>query len=395
MLFSWMGMFNSCAGVGGSNPNESAGTEKSNTDSIQNALIFKKINGPVKALQMDSFFNWKVKYQHFNGAILVAQYGQIIYKNVHGYADYENKIDINDHTSFQLASVSKQFTAVAIMQLMEKNMISLDDTVQAFYPDFPYPHITIKLLLSHRSGMPNYLNFASLYWKNKSEFMSNQDLMQMIATYKPARAAMPNARFEYCNTNYAILAAIVEKISGMKFSNYMTKNVFEPLEMKDSWIYTPENFIGHSNKALGYSASGWRRGGFDFTDGVAGDKGVYTSIDDLWLWDRAMYNFKLLKKETLEMAYMPRSFEKHGMKNYGYGWRMIVYSPTQKAVYHNGWWHQFNNAYFRGLNDMTTIIVLGNTSNFSNYQIQPMLDICAGKGECTKPQDLDAEDMEK
>ncbi len=396
-LFSWLSLFTEtgCSGVDGNNVASFDDHSKAKNDSIHNAQIFRKINGPRKAQQMDSFFNWKIRNQHFNGALLVAQYGQVIYKNVNGYADYENKQEINSHTSFQLASVSKQFTAVAIMQLYEKHMLDLDDSVEKYYPNFPYKGITIKLLLSHRSGMPNYLNFSGTYWKNRGGLMSNQDLMEMMATYKPARAALPDHHFEYCNTNYAILAAIVEKVSGMNFAYYMTKNVFEPLDMKDSWIYTPENFNAHPNKAIGYSTYGWRRGGFDFTDGVAGDKGVYTSIDDMWKWDCAMYNFTLLRKETLDMAYMPRSFEKHGMKNYGYGWRMIVYSSTQKAVYHNGWWHQFNNAYFRGLNDMTTVIVLGNTSNFSNYQIQPMLDILSGNAAPGKATDVDAEDMEK
>ena len=105
-----------------------------------------------------------------------------------------------------------------------------------------------------------------------------------------------------------------------------------------------------------------------------------------------MSEYKLLKKETLDEAYMPHSFEKAGMKNYGYGWRMIVYSPSVKAVYHNGWWHQFNNSYFRGLNDRTTVIVLGSNSNFANYQIQPILDIVSGtKSTGTQAVDEDSE----
>jgi len=383
-----------CIGVDGNTAAKNE-TNAAKSDSIKNELIYKKINGPAKAQQMDAFFNQKIKKNHFNGAILVEQCGQVIYKNVNGYADYENKQEINNNTAFQLASVSKQFTAVAIMQLMEKGMLSLNDSVQRYFPNFPYKDITIKLLLSHRSGMPNYLNFATVYWRNKSEFMSNYDLMEMMAKNKPARAALPNHHFEYCNTNYAILAAIVEKISGMTFANYMQKNIFEPLGMTNSWIYTPENFINHTNKAFGYSAAGWRRGGFDFNDGVAGDKGLYTSIEDLWKWDCALYEYRILRKETLDEAYSPQSFEKKGMKNYGYGWRMIVYSDKQKAVYHNGWWHQFNNAYFRGLNDRTTVIVLGNTSNFSNYQIQPMLDILSGSGNAGKSIDVDVEDLEK
>ncbi|MEY2830301.1 MAG: hypothetical protein RIQ33_2159 [Bacteroidota bacterium] len=349
-----------------------------NEDSIRSAQIFKQIGGVEKNRKLDSFFQFKIHQQGFNGAILVAQWGQIIYKNWYGWADANNRQSINEHTSFQLASVSKQFTAVAIMQLMEKGLLNLSDNVESYFPNFPYSNITIKLLLCHRSGLPNYLNFAPLYWKNKTQLMSNMDLIEMMKTHKPHIASQPDSHFEYCNTNYAVLAAIVEKISGMSFAEYAHQNLFMKLGMNDSWIFTAENYAQKQNKALGYSRSGWQKGGIDFTDGVTGDKGVFTSIYDMWKWDCAMYDFSILKKETLDEAYQPRSFEKRGVKNYGYGWRMFVYSPTLKAVYHNGWWHQFNNAYFRGLNDKTTVIVLGSNSNFANYQIQPILNILSG-----------------
>ena len=366
-----------------SSNNHSVSFPKKNEDSLRSGEIYKKINGPEKHRRLDSFFQYKATHQAFNGAILVAQWGQILYKNVNGWADYQNQVPITEHTVFQLASTSKPFTAAAIMQLKEKGMLSYEDEVQKYFPDFPYHGVTIRLLLSHRSGMPNYLNFAPLYWKMKGELMSNTDLMEMMAAHKPPMASHPDSHFEYCNTNFAVLAAIVEKISGMSFSQYMDQNVFKPLGMTDAWIYSPENFNRCNDKACGYSRIGWQKGGFDFTDGVTGDKGLYASISDMWKWDCALSEYKLLKKETLEEAYMPQSFEKRGMKNYGFGWRMIVYSPTVKAVFHNGWWHQFNNAYFRGLNDRTTIIVLGSNSNFANYQIQPILDIVSGSKSTT------------
>ncbi len=390
-ILLWFGILNSSCHSAESH-NKIEFTKKSNADSLRSAAIFKKIGGPEKSRKLDSFFHIKVK-QGFNGAILVAQWGQIIYQNWNGWADYQNQMSINEHTAFQLASTSKPFTAVAIMQLIEKGMLGYDDVVQKFFPDFPYQNVSIKLLLSHRSGLPNYLNFAPTFWKSKTQYMTNLDLMEMMAMHHPPIASRPNSHFEYCNTNFAVLAAIVEKISGMSFANYMEQNIFKPLGMNDSWIYSPDSYEKCTNKACGYSRSNWIKGGFDFTDGVTGDKGVYTSISDMWKWDCSLYEFKLLKKETLEEAYQPHSFEKQGMKNYGYGWRMIVYSPTLKAVFHNGWWHQFNNSYFRGLNDRTTVIVLGNNSNFANYQIQPILDILSG----TKSSGLDAsdEDSEK
>jgi len=391
LLVFGFNFLNSCSPSGAkTDPNA-----RPRVDSVRSAQFFKQIDGPAKAHRCDSVFHWKVAKQRFNGAVLVGQYGQVIYKNTSGYADFENGHAINNHTSFQLASVSKQFTAVAVLMLFEKKMLSLDDDVKKFYPEFPYNGITIRLLLSHRSGMPNYLNFAYAYWKNKSELMSNQELMDMMILHHPTRAALPDTHFEYCNTNYAILAAIVEKVSGLTFTAFMQRNVFEPLDMKDAFVYSPAALAKHPNTAIGYTPHA-RRGNFEFTDGVAGDKGLYCSIEDMWKWDCAMYNYQLISRETTELAYTPYSHEKRGMKNYGFGWRMIVYSPQQKAVYHNGWWHQFNNAYFRGLNDRTTIIVLGNTSNFSNYQIQPFLDALSGAKRGGAGVDAqDEEDLDK
>jgi CubicO group peptidase (beta-lactamase class C family) len=387
-LFGWLN--SGCQSNG--NAHSVKTFHKENKDSINAARIFIQINGPEKNRKLDSFFQFKIHQQGFNGAMLVAQWGQILYKNCYGWADVNNREGINEHTAFQLASVSKQFTAVCILQLMEKGLLSLDDEVQNYFPGFPYPNVTIKLLLSHRSGLPNYLNFAPLYWKNKTQLMSNSDLIQMMINNKPRMASRPDSHFEYCNTNYAVLAAIVEKISGMSFANYADQNLFKRIGMNDSWIFTQENYGKCTSKACGYSRSNWIKGGIDFTDGVTGDKGVYCSINDMWKWDCAMYDYTLLKKETLDEAYQPRSFEKKGVKNYGYGWRMFVYSPTLKAVYHNGWWHQFNNAYFRGLNDRTTVIVLGSNSNFANYQIQPILDIVSGTKSSTKNSMVDDED---
>ncbi len=390
-ILLWMSWLNTSCHQASSN-NKIGVSKKNNDDSLRSAEIYKKIAGPEKHRKLDSFFQYKVKNQGFNGAILVAQWGQILYKNVYGWADYQNQISVTEHTAFQLASTSKPFTAVAIMELIEKGLLSYDDVVQKFFPNFPYQNVSIKLLLSHRSGLPNYLNFAPIYWKSKGQLMSNVELMDMMAVHKPIMASRPDSHFEYCNTNFAVLAAIVEKISGMSFSQYMEQNIFKPLGMNDSWIYSPENYNRCNDKACGYSRVGWQKGGFDFTDGVTGDKGLYTSISDMWKFDCALSEYKLLKKETLDEAYMPHSFEKPGMKNYGFGWRMIVYSPSVKAVYHNGWWHQFNNSYFRGLNDRTTVIVLGSNSNFANYQIQPILDIVSGtKSTATEAVDEDSE----
>lgn len=327
--------------------------------------------------KIDTAFNKKVDSAGFNGCILVAYKGVPIYRNANGYEDLASKKPLKINSIFQIASTSKTFTSSAILYLYDKNLLSLEDTLGKYLKDFPYPNITIKDLLSHRSGLPNYLHFLNEYGYDTMSLLSNKKLLQILYAKNPELLAPPNFKFAYNNTNYALLALIVEKVSKMSFPVFMQKVFFDPIGMKNTFIYTPDMKL-NKNIALGYL----RRGVLDTiapTDGIYGDKNVYSTVDDLLLWDQVLKTGQLISNATINEAYIPRSNEKPGIKNYGYGWRLLQQNDSSYLVFHNGWWHGFTSAFYRNLQNDITIICLSNMFNRSTYKVQEIWEAILGE----------------
>lgn len=351
-----------------SHPTKSFFHNKSNTEKRNDSLanLFNPAIAKQKAIKLDTFFAKLQTKAGFNGAVLVAQYGQIIYKKGFGYANYFTKSNINTHTHFQLASVSKQFTAVAIMQLHEKGLLNYEDPIYKHIPGFPYDSsLTIRSLLTHRSGLSDYAyNMDKIY--DKKVPLTNQKVVELMIRLKPGIDYRPNAKFSYNNTNYMLLAYIVEKLSGMNFREYAKKNLFEPAGMAESFIYDPMHPEMLRSAATGYVP---RRGGpvvsdFNHLDGVTGDKGIYSTVEDLYHWDVALNEEKLVKFSTLEEAFTPQhTTPKLLPKNYGFGWRLAQLDNGEWLTYHTGWWHGFKNYYLHNPKDNSAIIILGNMAN--------------------------------
>jgi len=345
-------------------------------DSIAKFLV--KIHAKEKAYQIDTLFKNKVKNAGFNGCVLVAQHGQIIYKKAFGYSDFKSKDLLNYNSSFQLASASKTLTAAAILLLKDRGKINLTDPVEKFFPGFPYPGITVQMLLTHRSGLGNYIYFCEPYCNKPNTYKNgcfdNKAMLEIIETYKPDVYTKPGKKFEYCNTNYALLALIVEKVSGTTFPAFMDANIFKPLGMKNTWVNTSLQVNGKRNKTSGYNGLG-KPEDDTYADDVLGDKGVYSTIEDMYKWDQALYSEKLLKKTTIDEAFTGYSNEHKGNRNYGYGWRMTDDGKNPKIIYHNGWWHGYNSLFLRRPSDRATIIVLSNKYNRSAYQVKGVLAI--------------------
>ncbi len=318
----------------------------------------------VIATKFDSLFSVLAEKKGFNGNVLVGIYGNVVYKNAFGYSDLKTKELLNVKSVFQIASVTKQFTAVAVMMLREQGKIDYSDTVQKFIPDFPYKNITIRQLLSHRSGLPNYMYFSGKYWKNKREYLTNEKLLEIMKKYKPYPEFTPDRRYKYSNTGYAILALIVERVSGLLYDEFLEQNIFLPLGMTSTFVYNPKN-----KKTIDYETSGYtkrkRKTSPDFLDGVTGDKGIYSTVEDLFTWDQALYTERLVKQSTLEEAFTPSSYDFKRDNNYGFGWRIDTLADGSKVVYHGGWWRGYNSLFLRRLDDHTTIIILCNKVNWS------------------------------
>ncbi|CAN5917562.1 hypothetical protein BH24BAC1_BH24BAC1_16150 [soil metagenome] len=317
--------------------------------------------------QVDSIFRYLHRKKGFNGTVLVTKYDQVIYQGAFGYADFSRKDTLTTQTAFQLASVSKPFTAMAIMMLKEEGELNYEDSVQQYVPSFPYPGMTIRALLTHRSGIPNYTHFSDKLWPDRIMPLTNEDVLHLMTEHQPKIHFRPNARFEYSNTGYAVLAAIVEKVSGMPFANFLQERIFEPLQMTHTFTFRPEE-THLKEKVAGGHLVGKRKRAPDYLDAVLGDKGVYSTVEDLYKWDQALYTQKLVKKETLAEAFTGPGLLNRKNEDYGFGWRLRQVESGDTVVYHGGLWHGYNTYLLRNPKDHSAIIVLSNLTNGSlNY----------------------------
>ncbi|WP_235938084.1 serine hydrolase domain-containing protein [Chitinophaga solisilvae] len=332
--------------------------------------------------ELSSFYSGKLLRSGFNGAILVAKKGVIIFEQYHGFENYRTKTPVIDSSAFQLASVSKTFTGAGIMWLVQKEQLHLEDSIQKFFPDFPYKGVNVRMLLNHRSGLPNYLYFCDSLWKDPSSFITNEEVIKLMTAHKPPIQHLPDTHFQYCNTNYLLLASIIEKVSGQKYADFMQQTFFKPLQMVNTFVYNPSS-AGRPHQTQSHKYNGQAEPDTYF-DGVMGDKGIYSTARDMLKWDQALYSGQLLDSATLKAAYTPYSHEKPGIRNYGLGWRLMVYpDSTKNIVYHNGWWHGNNTVFYRFVQDTTTLIILGNKYNRGIYQaVKPIREMLGhGDGE--------------
>lgn len=320
---------------------------------------------------VQDFYNKDLIARGFNGAILVAKKGRVIFEDYHGYFNLRKKDSLTARSAFHLASVSKTFTAMAVLKLAELGKLNLTDDMKKYFPEFPYDNVTVKLLLSHRSSLPNYIYFMQKLGWNPKQYCSNEDVLTYLEKFKPPLQGTPGTHFTYCNTNYALLALIIEKASGKGYPNFLKEYFFTPLNMKDTYVFT----MADSARAMpSYDWRG-RQEGFTFLDTGFGDKNIYSTPEDLLKWDQALYTNQIFKPSTLNDAYTPYSNEKPGIRNYGYGWRMNVYPDGRKIIYHNGWWHGNNTVFIRMIEDSVTIIILGNKYNRAIYDAKKMAAI--------------------
>ncbi|MEJ7627873.1 MAG: serine hydrolase domain-containing protein [Ferruginibacter sp.] len=314
-----------------------------------------------------------LKNTSFNGGILVAKNGNIIFEEYKGMKHPGLHDSINATTPMHIASVSKTFTAMAVLKLAEDGKLNITDLFSKYFPQFNYEGVTIKTLLNHRSGLPNYLYFMEDLGWDKSHYITNTDVLAYLVQRKSElkNIGTPDRKFSYCNTNYVLLALLIEKISGLSFSDYLSKTFFEPLRMRNTFVFSLADTasITHSYDWRGNKIE------INFLDQAYGDKNLYSTPRDLLIWDRALTRHLLLKKETIEPAYTPYSNERPGIKNYGLGWRMNVYPTGKKIIFHNGWWHGSNAVFIRLLDDDATIIVLGNRYTRAIYKASHLANI--------------------
>jgi len=348
--------------------------EKSHPHYILNVDSLK-IDAGDKTRKMDLYFRSLCTSAKFNGNVLIAENGKIIYANSYGFANFKTRDSLSLQSTFQLASASKPITATAILMLKDRALLQLDDPISKYIENFPYENVTIRMLLSHKSGLPNYMHFYENI--DQSKYLSNQDVIDYLLKYNPQMQNAPGKRFRYNNTNFAILSYLVGKISGTSFERFVEDSIFEPLGMKNSYVFNFE-----TDQAVQIPVRGYRyshvEADFSYLDGVVGDKGIYSNVEDLFRFDQALYDEFLLKQESIEESIQFEGRDaSNPYQNYGLGWRLTQLSTGKKIVFHTGQWNGFSSLILRVPEDRHTIIFLGNRKNncFMNfYSILAILD---------------------
>lgn len=341
------------------------------------SVQFKKLTDKERNIYTDSVnsFYKAVLKSYFSGGILVAKNGEIIFEAYNGIYNTLNNQPVSNTTPIHIASVSKTFTSIAILKLYELGKLKLEDSLEKYFPLFPYHGITVKELLNHRSGLPNYLYCMDTAWKSPTK-PTNYDVLNYLIERKPAAYAAPNRVFHYCNTNYVLLALIIEKLSNQSYPDYMQQQIFKPLGMTNTFVFSSKDT---ANYIPSYSFSG-RPFLLETFDCTYGDKNIYSTARDLYKWDQALYCKEFIQPSTLDLAFAPYSNERPGHRNYGLGWRLYI-DGNSKTIYHNGWWHGNNASFTRLTKDSATIIVIGNKYNRSIYTARQLSRIFSNKDE--------------
>jgi CubicO group peptidase (beta-lactamase class C family) len=300
-------------------------------------------------------------------SVSVIKDGQVLYRKSYGLANLEEGVPVTTATNFRLASVTKQFTAMAIMMLADRGKLSFDDPVTKVLPGAPtyMKNITVRNLLNHTSGIVDY---ESLIPDSQTVQVHDRDVLALLSTidttYFPA-----GSKFQYSNSGFALLSLVVEALSGQPFAQFLKQNIFEPLGMNNTLAYE-RGISTVPNRAYGYSRtdSGFVRTDQSVTSAVLGDGGVYTSVDDLFKWDQALYTTKLVPAAMLQQAFTPATLNNDSTTTYGFGWFIEPYRGVP-TVYHTGSTRGFRNAILRFPGQHLTIIILTNRNEGEPIEI--------------------------
>jgi len=303
------------------------------------------------ALQADNYLQELARKGEFMGAVLVAKGADILISNGYGYANLELEVKNTPETIFRIGSMTKQFTSMLIMILVEEGKLNTDDKLIKFIPDYPDgDKITIHHLLTHTSGIPNFTSLPE-YKKHK---MNSNAPEETIAWFKNKPLDFePGTQYKYSNSGYVLLGYIITKVSGMNYEKFLTKKIFKPLGMTSSGYDNHSRII--KNRASGYDASTGDIKNADYVDmSIPYSAGaIYSTVQDMYKWDRALYTEKLVKNETRQKIFTPL------LNNYAYGWAIREHL-NRKLIRHNGSIDGFNGQISRYVDDDFVIIVLGN-----------------------------------
>lgn len=322
---------------------------------------------------VENYYKKNINTGGFSGGFLMAKNGEIIFEDYTGYSNYSKKEQITSNTPMHVASVGKVITAVSVLRLADKKLIDLDKPVSDYLEGFPYDNITVRHLLNHRSGLPYYGNFTEIpgVW-NRKQTITNKDVIELLKKTSVVKLeSKPNTRFKYCNTNYVLLASIVEKVTGKTFQEALKILILSPLKMNNTFVFDDIN--NKDTVTQSYHANNQKMH-WDYLDGTYGDKNIYTTPRDLLKLDKALYSDKFLSKAMKEQMFKGYSYEKSGSNNYGLGIRMIEPKDSigNKYTFHNGWWRGNKTSYVTMRQDTIAIFCFNNKNSALAYKTKQL-----------------------
>ena len=342
----------------------------------------------------DTYMKGQANLYGFNGNVLVAQNGKVIYKRSFGYADYLTKKKLDNKSIFDCGSIAKEFTAVGILLLKDKGLVNYTDTLRKFFPELPYTDVTIQQLLTHTSGMPNGFALVAKFFDH-NQVASNDDLIRLLAREKPPVLFKPGEDLMYSGTAFNLLASIIERVSGQPYKVYMDEKIFKPLGMKYSMVANgPRSVKNIPGYAYGYvysdslkkyiPADSLHTGWTSYLAGITGEGMIITTTGDLLIWDRALRNHRLLsattQKEMLSLQAEKNTFPK---VRFGYGIR-VGKNDLGNYVFHNGYYPGYKSMLINYTEDDVTVAVLSNDESQPEFIADALASIALNK-EVTMP----------
>lgn len=320
------------------------------------------------------------KQGKFNGNALILKNGEIAFQGAYGIQSIDPIDALTLNSAFRLASVSKQFTAMAIMMLKEDGKLSYNQDIREIIPELPYEGITIRHLLGHLSGLPDYVELLNKHWKpnlkgnDPDRFISgNDDIIKMLVDKKPPVRFSPGEKYEYSNTGYILLASIIIRISGQPFEEFLKERIYDPVGMTNTCVYQykPDPDPDMPNRVFGFYSKkngvGYGSSDCNFLNFAQGDGGIFSTVGDLLKWDRVLYEHKLVSESTLNEAFTPGVLNNGKSTNYGFGWFIGKTKSGKKSVSHSGGWVGFMTHIEREIEENNCIIILTNNSAGRNF----------------------------
>ncbi|AZB10835.1 class A beta-lactamase-related serine hydrolase [Chryseobacterium sp. G0162] len=328
-------------------------------------LIFGQKN---VSANLEKYMQAQVEVNNFSGTVLVKKDGHVLLKKAYGLADYEWNIKNTVDTKFQLASVTKQFTATAILLLVEKGKLSLDDKLSKFLPDYPKgDSVTIHMLLSHSSGLA--MGFKEIALSTKDQDSAYAEIKKIPYEFSPG------IKSGYSNIGYYLLAKIIEKVSGEKYAVFLKKNIFEKAGMKNTGVSNNDSIVLKKAKAYYRTESGLIHNPYINWQINVGHDGVYSTVEDLALWDKALYGTDILSAQMKKLMFKP-----YGDENWGYGFIINpFYNHGHQLIAHDGGFFGTMTSFNRFTDDNLFVTVLSNNESFSYIISYGLSAIALGK----------------